>query len=142
MLIKPRYTVADMVLWTRREIISFALYASAVTALYALAGLEFLHLPWAPLAVLGTAVAFIVGFQNNSAYGRIWEARKIWGGIVNTSRTWTMQVLDMVNTSRAPDAATAEEIAHHHRVLVHRHIAWLAALRHAMREPRKWEVFA
>ena len=47
-----------------------------------------ISIPWLPISVIGTAVAFYVGFKNNSAYDRLWEARKIWGGIVNTSRMW------------------------------------------------------
>lgn len=54
--------------------------------------LHWFKIPWTPIALIGTAVAFVIGFQNNSAYGRIWEARKIWGGIVNTSRTFGMFV--------------------------------------------------
>ena len=29
--------------------------------------------------VLGTATAFFIGFINNQAYGRWWEARMVWG---------------------------------------------------------------
>lgn len=141
MLIKPRYSPRDMISWTRRELSFFFVYSAGVTGLHAAADFSFVQLPWAPVGVLGTAVAFIVGFQNNSAYGRIWEARKIWGGIVNVSRTWGMQVLDMVNAQRAPAGVDHSELARHHQVLVHRHIAWLTALRHAMRAPRKWEEF-
>ena len=41
-----------------------------------------------PLSVIGTAVAFYVGFKNNQVYDRMWEGRIIWGGIVNSSRIW------------------------------------------------------
>jgi putative membrane protein len=44
------------------------------------------NIPWLPVSVVGTAVAFYVGFKNNQAYDRMWEARKICGGIVNDSR--------------------------------------------------------
>ncbi len=60
--------------------------------------------------MIGTAVAFLISFQNNAAYGRIWEARKIWGGIVNTSRTFGMFVQDMVNNEYAKDPLSQEEI--------------------------------
>ncbi|MFB1022489.1 MAG: hypothetical protein QMC40_06990 [Vicingaceae bacterium] len=40
------------------------------------------------ISVIGTAVASYVGFKNNQAYDRLWEARKIWGGIVDSSRAW------------------------------------------------------
>tara|TARA_B100000795_G_scaffold35292_1_gene23312 strand:+ start:26607 stop:26840 length:234 start_codon:yes stop_codon:yes gene_type:complete len=49
-------------------------------------------IPWLPISVVGTAVAFYVGFKNNQAYDRMWEAHKIWGGIVNESRTWGMLI--------------------------------------------------
>lgn len=97
MLTKKRYSVKDMVLWTRGETLIYLLYAAIITILYKVFGFTFLNVPWTPVALIGTAVAFMVGFQNNSAYGRIWEARMIWGAIVNTSRTWGMKVQDMVN---------------------------------------------
>lgn len=142
MLTKKRYTVINMMLWTRRETLVFLAYASVITVLYKIFDFTFLNLPWTPIALIGTAVAFVIGFQNNSAYGRIWEARKIWGGIVNSSRTWAMQVMDMVTDEHASTKISAIELQEHRRVLIYRHIAWLTALRHAMRQPRKWEVAA
>ena len=141
MLTKSRYSLKDMLLWTRWELLVFLIGAAAVTALYTTFDLSFLRLPWAPVAVIGTAVAFIVGFQNNAAYGRIWEARKIWGGIVNTSRTWGMKTRDMVTNEYAKEPASDEELVEIRETLVHRHIAWMAALRHAMRMAKPWEEF-
>lgn len=139
MLIKPRYSHFQIIRWTRIEITYFTIYALLITALYELADMRFLHLPWAPVAIVGTAVAFIVGFQNNAAYGRIWEARKIWGGIVNASRAWAMRTQDFVTAEHANEPVTEEELQEHRHTLVHRHLAWVTALRHAMREPRQWE---
>lgn len=127
--------------WTRWEIIIFSMFAIIITFLYDTLGLDFLQVPWTPVALIGTAVAFIVGFQNNAAYGRIWEARKIWGGIVNTSRTWGMKTKDMVTNEYANDPASEDELQSIRKTLVYRHIAWMTALRHAMREPRPWEIF-
>jgi predicted membrane chloride channel (bestrophin family) len=39
--------------------------------------------PFTPVALIGTTVAFMIGFQNNAAYYGIWEARKLWGGITS-----------------------------------------------------------
>lgn len=141
MLIKKRYSVKDMILWTRWETLFFIVFTAMVTILYDVLGYTFLEVPWTPVALIGTAVAFMVGFQNNSAYDRIWEARKIWGGIVNVSRTWTMKSRDMVNNDKATNPASEEELKSIKKTLVKRHIAWLTALRHAMRQPRQWEVF-
>jgi hypothetical protein len=35
-------------------------------------------IPWLPLSLVGTAVAFYVGFKNVQSYDRIWEARKVY----------------------------------------------------------------
>lgn len=120
----------------------FLSYAIVITVFYHVMGYTFLKVPWTPVAVVGTAVAFIVGFQNNSAYGRIWEARKIWGGIVNASRTWGMKTKDMISLEHTHQPVTEGELESIRRTVVYRHIAWLTALRHAMRQPRKWEVIS
>ena len=141
MLTRKRYSIKEMLLWTRLEIALFFVIALVVTAAYTVFDLKFLVVPWAPLAAIATAVAFIIGFQNNAAYGRIWEARKIWGGIVNATRTLAMKVPDMVTNEYADQPASDEELAAIHKEIFYRHIGWLTALRHAMREPRQWEVF-
>ena len=127
--------------WTRRETLFFLVYALVVAILYVLLDFTFIHIPWTPVALIGTAVAFIIGFQNSAAYGRIWEARKIWGGIVNTSRSWGMKTKDMVSNEYCQKPVSDVEIKDIVKTLYYRHFAWLTALRHAMREPRKWEVF-
>lgn len=141
MLTKNRYSAKNMILWTRWETLFFLIYAFVVVALYGYFELTFLKVPWTPVALIGTAVAFIIGFQNSAAYGRIWEARKIWGGIVNSSRTWGMKVKDMVTNEHAKEPLTDKELYEQRRILVYRHIAWINALRHAMRQPKTWEVF-
>lgn len=142
MLTKARFSAIEVVSWTRIELLILTVLSGVITILYMYGGLTFLHLPWAPLTIIGTAVAFIIGFQNNSVYGRIWEARKIWGGIVNTSRTWGMKIDAMVSNEHAKEPVSEQEIEEHKRTFVYRHIAWMTALRHAMRQNKKWEVAA
>lgn len=139
MYTKKKYSKRDMMKWTKRETRFFLVYAFIITAAFELIGLEWVQLPWTPIALVGTAVAFLIGFQNNAAYGRIWEARKIWGGIVNTCRTWTMMVRDMVNNEHAKEATTNELLQKERLLLVHRQIAWMSALRYALRQGKPWE---
>jgi putative membrane protein len=141
MLIKSRYSNLEMFLWTRFATLKFIGYAFVIGLFYEFLGYYFLRIPWAPLAVIGTAVAFIVGFRNNASYDRIWEARKIWGGIVNTSRTWGMKTRDMISNKHAKNVKTDLELTKIRKRLVYRHIAWMTALRHAMRTQKKWEDF-
>lgn len=87
-------------------------------------------IPFLPLSTIGIAVAFYVGFKNNQAYDRFWEGRKIWGGIVNYSRTWANQVLSYLDCSQT---LPLEEIKTIEKRLIHRHIAYINALRIQLR---------
>lgn len=89
-----------------------------------------LYIPWQPISVIGIAVAFYLGFKNNSSYDRTWEARKIWGGIVNSSRTFGAAVMAFV---QGPEQEAIK------KELIYRHLAWLTALRHQLRLSREWE---
>jgi len=142
MYTKKKYSFRDMILWTRVEIAIFFLVALVPTVLFEVVDLKWLRLPWTPIALVGTAVALLVSFQNNAAYGRAWEARKIWGGIINQSRSWAIMVKAVVTNEHAQEPVADGELLEQHTSLIHRHLAWLTALRHAMRETRSWEVFA
>lgn len=129
------YTFKEFLFWTRQNLYKLLGINIAVTILYEVIGLEWLGIPWVPIALLGTAAAFIAGFRNNATYARAWEARQIWGGIVNSSRSLGIMVRDFV---RSPTTSSGSSAAVHQQ-LIYRHIAWLTALRFQLREPRKWE---
>lgn len=142
MYTKRIYSPGIMVEWTLQETLLFLAISAFPVVLYDLLDLKWVRIPWLPISLVGTAVAFILGFQNNAAYGRIWEARKIWGGIVNTSRTWGIMVDDFISTLFVNDRAMSEsELYAIKKDLIYRHIAWMAALRHAMRAHKNWESF-
>ncbi|MBV6646654.1 MAG: hypothetical protein KI790_14450 [Cyclobacteriaceae bacterium] len=139
MYTRKKYRGRDMIKWTRREIRFFLILSTTVAVLFEVAGLTWLQLPWTPLAMIGTAVAFLIGFQSNAAYGRIWEARKIWGGIVNDSRALGIMINDMVTNEYAKKPRSEEELYQMKATIIYRHISWLTALRHAMRREKPWE---
>lgn len=136
MFVQRRYPLKKILSWTRRELRFFFILAIIATVLYELLNLKWMQLPFTPVGLIGTAVAFMVGFQNNAAYGRIWEARKIWGGIVNTSRTLIITLKDSLYLHKKGSTEKEQETI---RIITHRHIAWLTALRYAMRTKKKWE---
>lgn len=72
--------------------------------------------------LLGTAIAFFIGFNNNQAYDRWWEARRIWGALVNDSRSFARSLLNYVDG----DPAIVEQ-------MIYRHIAFLYALKTNLR---------
>ncbi len=121
------YSFKEFIFWTRRNIYKGIIIATIPVILYQIVGLKWLVLPWAVVALLGTATAFTVGFKNTQTYNRSWEARQIWGSILNTSRMWAVMCRDFFN-----DTETT-------KLLVYRHFAWLTALRYQMRESKPWE---
>jgi ion channel-forming bestrophin family protein len=87
-------------------------------------------------AILGPALAFFIGFSNNQAYDRWWEARKIWGTLVNDSRTWARQVIFYTS---APTDRDSTKISSVQKRAVYRHIAFLYALKDSLRGENKKE---
>ncbi|NPA09348.1 MAG: multidrug transporter [Chlorobi bacterium] len=121
------YKLSEFLIWTRRNIYITLIISIIPVVLFQIAGLKWLVIPWTVVALLGTATAFIVGFKNTQTYNRTWEARQIWGGIINSSRAFGTMSRDFINN---PDKT---------KELVYRHFAWLTALRYAMRDSREWE---
>ncbi len=121
------YSLKEFLFWTRRNIYKTLLISSIPVVLYQVFELKFIAIPWTVVALLGTATAFIVGFKNTQTYNRTWEARQIWGSIINSSRTWGVMTRDFFNNSDVT------------KELFYRHFAWLTALRYALRENKPWE---
>lgn len=132
---KKTYATFQMAMWTRFETLLFIIIKTVSVAAYYFFDLTWMQIPWTLLALIGTAVAFVIGFQNNAAYDRIWEARKIWGAIVNSSRTFGMFAQDMVTNEYAQNPVEKKEFEKEITILTFRHIAWMTALRYAMRIP-------
>ncbi len=139
MLTARKIGIREVLRWTRIEIVIFSIIAAIPTILYDVLGYRWIAIPWLPIALIGTAVAFLIGFRNNASYDRLWEARKIWGAIVNSSRTWGIVVKDFVTNDDAKTNITDEELKKIHTRFIYRHIGWLTALRYQLGQKRNWE---
>ena len=107
----------------------FTIWSTLVFYMFYNLNWTFLSLAIEPLSIIGIAVSFYLGFKNSQSYDRFWEARKIWGAIVNYSRTWGMQVLSFV-----------EDSPEDQRILIYRHLAWINALRVQLRAPTSFSL--
>lgn len=139
MYIGKRYPFFGVINWSKKYIFYFLLIDLIPVLLYEYAHWTWLVIPWQPIALIGIAVSFYLGFKNNSSYDRLWEARKIWGGIVNASRTFTIMARDFITNEHAKEKISKEELDGVHRTIVHRHIAWIKALTYQLRKPKPWE---
>lgn len=112
------------------RLIYFLSVAVGVYVLHEILDFAYVTIPFAIVATLASALAIFLAFRNSSSYDRWWEARKIWGEIVNSSRTWGRQVITFMDG--ADDGFQ--------RSLVYKQLAWINALRLQLREQENWEV--
>nr|WP_296260949.1 MULTISPECIES: bestrophin family ion channel [unclassified Pseudomonas] len=77
-------------------------------------------LPSLPLTLLGSALVVLTSFRNTSAYNRWWEARTLWGALVNNSRSFARQVLTLIDDEAELNPVKA--------LLLRRHVAYVECL--------------
>ena len=79
------------------------------------------YIPDIPISIptfLGTAISILLSFKLSQSYDRWWEARKIWGSIVNESRNFTLLMQSLIAPGNDRDI----------RQIAFRHIAWCFSL--------------
>eukprot|EP00049_Salpingoeca_infusionum_P019241 m.361021 g.361021 ORF g.361021 m.361021 type:complete len:306 (+) comp19275_c0_seq1:329-1246(+) len=79
------------------------------------------------LATLGVGLTFFINFGNNQAYARWWEARQLWGGIVNRSRTIPAALEGVAK----PGKVIPEEVK---KDICQRHICYIRMVMHQLRQ--------
>ncbi len=120
------------------NILFFTVYVSLICIFHLEFFFEKLAFPFTGISVFGTAVAILLGFRNNSAYERFWEARTAWGELTNASRNFASQVLAYIHPQK--DSVVQDEpVKKVHQELIYRHLAYVHALRLQLREEQSWE---
>ena len=133
MYVRRNFDIKGMISFTGFHVIWLTAYSIIAVYLYDGLGFTFLALPWLPMSLIGVAVAFYVGFKNDASYERLWEARKIWGAIVNDSRSFATTSKNLI------EGGLDDENQGVIKELIHRHIAWLYTLRFQLLKPAAWE---
>lgn len=123
-----RRTIDASVIWffSRRALLNFTALSVVVLFAYTVLHITVIAIPFLPIATIGTAVAFYVGFKNNASYERLWEARKIWAEIEYLSRL----LADLIVTLPRDLPFTFEQRS----IFVNRQISWLNSLRLMLRK--------
>jgi putative membrane protein len=88
-----------------------------------------IEIPTVLLSVLGTCISLLLGFMVNQSYERWWEARKIWGSIVNNSRNLILQLQFFIPQTTLQTPALQAAI----KKIAHRQIAFCYVLTHTLR---------
>ena len=84
-----------------------------------------------PFTLIGLPISIFLGFRNNAAYDRFWEARKLWGELLLRSRNLSRQcqsLIDYPNPALASNGLTDIRVR-----IIFRTIAYCHALRDLLR---------
>lgn len=125
--------VRDSLPWLRvwpkvsKRLWALFFYDFSIAGLYVFGGFHFLAMSGIPVTILGSAIGVFLAFRTSSAYDRWWEARTLWGGLVNYSRTLARQTATLITPT---DLAT-QKLQHS---LVMSQIAYVHALRCHLRD--------
>jgi putative membrane protein len=123
--------VSAKIVWyfSRWPLLAFSLLAIFAYTAFAYGKLTFLAIPFLPVATMGTAVAFYLGFKNNASYERLWEARKIWSEIEHLCRIWAI----VLTQARLRDQSESQQNFYLSRQLIYQQLAWVNSLRFELR---------
>jgi putative membrane protein len=92
MLLNKRISIFTFLKQIKFDITAILIYAIVVGIADQYGFLSKIDIPIAMSAIIGTALSLLLAFRTAQAYERWWEARIIWGAIVNDSRTLIRQV--------------------------------------------------
>ena len=120
------------------NLLFFIVYGSAIYVLNLYLFFEDFTFQISAIGFLGTAVAILLAFRNNSAYERFWEARKAWGDLTNASRNFASQVMTYIRPPQN-QGQNAANVADVHRKILFRHLAFVNALRLQLLNNSRWE---
>jgi putative membrane protein len=123
MLLNKRIPAGYILRKIRTEIVVVTVIGIAAYYLTQAFAKEIPDMPITIPAFLGTAISVILSFKLNQSYDRWWEARKIWGNIVNESRTLILQLQAFL--PKGNDEAI--------RTIALRHIGWCYSLGQTLR---------
>lgn len=129
MLLKKNIPIGYVFGKIKYEVMLVTIYGLTIEVIYQNFHITNISIPMTVPTVLGTIISLLLAFRSNQAYDRWWEARIIWGAIVNDSRTLARQILSLMDEPYEADAIQPFK----HR-MINRQIAWCYALGKGLRK--------
>jgi putative membrane protein len=123
MLLKENIPVSYVFGKIKKEVLLVAVYAIAIYCIHQYYNFKDVSIPLTVPTILGTIISLLLAFRSNQAYDRWWEARILWGAIVNDCRTFARQVLTFVDSSHDGDQKRALK-----ERIIRRQMAWCYSL--------------
>lgn len=120
MIVNNRFRIGEVFQVVWRELALLFVLDVLVTIAYVGLGWTWIVPRDLPMSLLGTGLGVFLGLRNNTAYARWWEARTLWGAVVNHSRSFARGLALLLPQ---PESRTVRE------TLIRYQIAWAHALR-------------
>jgi putative membrane protein len=128
MLLKKNIPISYVFGKIKLELALLTAYSAIVYIAHTYFDFPGVSIPIAIPGILGTIISLLLAFRSNQAYDRWWEARTLWGAIVNDSRTFARQVLTFVDNSYEDEDKRALK-----ERMIKRQMAWCYSLSQHLR---------
>ncbi|MES2513360.1 MAG: bestrophin family ion channel [Bacteroidota bacterium] len=130
MLLKDKIPLSYIFNQVKYELLLVMCYGLSIEVAYGLFNIHVtaVSIPITVSSVFGTILSLLLAFRSNQAYDRWWEARCIWGSIVNDSRSFGRQVATMMENPENESIKAFQER------MIMRQIAWCYALAKTLRQ--------
>ncbi len=128
MYVKKRVSIIEHIVENWKVVALLLVTVAAATVVYLELLRPFVTVSMIVVTGFSTAISFFIAFFTAQAYDRWWEARKIWGTIVNDSRSFGRMVMTLFGKAERTSEVTTIQ-----KRLVRRHIAHLYAVKEQLR---------
>lgn len=119
MIIAHQWRLPNVMHYVGLPLLALFVWDVIITVLFVLFGQKWLSVNELPMPIIGSALALLITIRNNNAYARWWEARQLWGSIVNNARTLARQVRLYLANDLAGTVLIELQIAYAHALRCH-----------------------
>ena len=138
MITKRQFHPLRVLGYVKTEITASIIISIAIFLLYSYSQFT-VAIPFSVAAILGSALAIFIAFRNNSSYGRWWEARTLWGGIINSTRVLARLIITFTDSHAHQPQYDLHRSEDFKKQMIYFCIAWAHALRLHLRGQTTWE---
>ena len=138
MIIKRNFNPIKVIQYVKTELVFSVAIAVTVFVLHK-QNVTAITFPFSISAILGSALAIFIAFRNNSSYSRWWEARTLWGGIINSSRVLARLIITFTDSHAHQQNFDKDRSEQFKKEMIYKVIAWAHALRLHLRKQDNWQ---
>lgn len=138
MIVKRNFNPIKVIQYVKTEL-TFSIAIAVTVFVLHKQGITAISLPFSIAAILGSALAIFIAFRNNSSYSRWWEARTLWGGIINSSRVLARLIITFTDSHEHHQNYDKNRSEQFKKEMIYKVIAWVHALRLHLRKQGNWQ---